>query len=92
MTAEGRPLGVGLQEQTPNHLRRLWPKATVVNAEGKGLARPGQVTGKKRTAREPLMTCRKRRDDVETAGSRYCGTSFGDACLRTKAASGIKVA
>ena len=38
------------------------------------------------------MTCRKRRDDVETAGSRYCGTGFGGACLRTKAASGIKVA
>ena len=36
LTDEGRPLGVGLQEQTPNHLRRLWPKATVVNAEGKG--------------------------------------------------------
>jgi len=32
----GRPLGTGLQEQAPNHLRRLWPKATVVNAEGKG--------------------------------------------------------
>jgi hypothetical protein len=32
------------------------------------------------------MTCRKRRDDVETAGSRYCGTSFGGACFRTKAA------
>jgi hypothetical protein len=29
------------------------------------------------------MTCRKRRDDVETAGSRYCGTSLGEACLRT---------
>ena len=36
------------------------------------------------------MTCRKRRDDVETAGSRYRGTSFGDACLRTEAASGIE--
>jgi hypothetical protein len=36
LTDEGRPLGVGLQEQAPNHLRRLWPKATVVNAEGKG--------------------------------------------------------
>ena len=35
-TDEGRPLGTGLQEQVPNHLRRLWPKATVVNAEGKG--------------------------------------------------------
>ena len=34
---EGRPLGIGLQEQIPNHLRRLWSKAMVVNAEGKGL-------------------------------------------------------
>src|SRR5712692_5209903 len=29
---------------------------------------PGQVTGKKRTAREPLWKCRKSRDDVKTAG------------------------
>jgi hypothetical protein len=36
LTDEGRPLGIGLQEQVPNHLRRLWPKAMVVNAEGKG--------------------------------------------------------
>ena len=47
LTDEGRPLGVGLQEQAPNHLRRLWPKATVVNAEGKGLELLSQVTGKK---------------------------------------------
>src|SRR5260370_37780720 len=39
LTDEGRPLGTGLQEQVPNHLRRLWSKAMVVNAEGKGLAR-----------------------------------------------------
>ena len=32
-------LGTGLQEQVPNHLRRLWPKSKVVNAGGKGLAR-----------------------------------------------------
>jgi hypothetical protein len=36
---EGRPLGTGLQEQVPNHLWRLWSKATVVSAEGKGLGR-----------------------------------------------------
>jgi len=33
---EGGPLGIGLQELVPNHLRRLWSKAKVVNAEGKG--------------------------------------------------------
>jgi hypothetical protein len=37
LTDEGRPLGTGLQERVPNHLRRLWSKAMVVNAEGKGL-------------------------------------------------------
>src|SRR5262245_29155404 len=35
-----------------NHLRRLCPKGKVVNAEGKGLELLGQVTGKKRTARD----------------------------------------
>src|SRR5262249_14054341 len=58
LTDEGRPLGTGLQKQVPNHLRRLWPKARVVNAEGKGLGRLGQVTGKKRTKRERLLKCR----------------------------------
>jgi hypothetical protein len=38
---EGRPLGTGLQEQVPNHLRRLWSKAIVVSAEGKGPGRTG---------------------------------------------------
>ena len=38
-TDEGRPLGTGLQEQVPNHLRRLWSKAMVVSIEGKGLGR-----------------------------------------------------
>ena len=39
LTDEGRPLEVGLQERTSNHLRRLWSKVTVVSTEGKGLAR-----------------------------------------------------
>jgi len=41
LTDEGRPLETGLQERVSNHLRRLWSKAMVVSAEGKGLA----VTG-----------------------------------------------
>ena len=36
---EGWPLGIGLQEQVPNHLWRLWTKAMVVSAAGKGLER-----------------------------------------------------
>ena len=50
------------------------PWAAVVKSHGgehekeKAREEPGQVTDRKRTAREPLMMCRKRRDDVETAG------------------------
>ncbi len=53
-TDEGRPLGTGLQEQVPNHLQRLWSKAMVVRQKEKAWRGPGQVSGKKRTAREPL--------------------------------------
>jgi hypothetical protein len=31
---------------------------------------------------EPLMTCRKRRDEIKTAQSRWRGKSAGGACLR----------
>jgi len=30
------------------------------------------------------MTCRKRRDDVKTVGSRYCGINFAETCLRAE--------
>jgi len=36
--AGDRSLETGLQERVSNHLRRLWSKAMVVSAEGKGLA------------------------------------------------------
>ena len=32
---EGRPLGVGLQEQASNHLKLLWSRARVVSIEEK---------------------------------------------------------
>ena len=50
------------------------------------------MSDKERTAREPLTTCRKRKNDVKTAAAHNCGISFGEACLRTEAASGIEVA
>jgi len=87
-TDEGRPLGVGLQEQAPNHLRRLCSKDKVVNAEGKGPELLGQVTGKKRTAREPLMKCRNVIDDVQnrslvtTAGQAPTIPAYGRSGIR----------
>jgi hypothetical protein len=68
LTDEGRPFGTGLQELVPNHLRRLWLSAMVVSAEGKGLARPGQVSGKKKTAKEPLLKCRNQLKRFQNRG------------------------
>ena len=41
---------------------------------------------------EPLMTCRKRSDDIKTEESRYLGSSLGETLLTAQAVSGIKVA
>ena len=54
-------------QTTPKLLRS---RAVVGSVEGKGAARPRQVRIVKTNASEPLMTCRKRRNDVKTgAGS-----------------------
>ena len=55
---EGRPLGVGLQEQASNRhkLRRL--RVFVVSVEGKGGGRLHQGRVKETNESEPLMTCR----------------------------------
>ena len=55
---EGRPLEVGLQEQTSNRVKRRRARALVVSVEGKGGAPLRQVRIKKTNASEPLMTCR----------------------------------
>jgi len=54
---EGRPLGVGLQEQAPNHLKLLWPKATVVSVEEK--ARHKTVSGV-----DQRVECKRTTDEV----------------------------
>jgi len=59
-TDEGRPLGAGLQEQAPNHLRRLWSKAMVVSTEGKGLERTGSGDWQEED-------CKETTDDVSKA-------------------------
>jgi hypothetical protein len=42
--------------------------AGVVSVSAKGKARPCQVRAEEMSASEPLMNCRKRRDDVKTRG------------------------
>jgi hypothetical protein len=82
---EGRPLGTGLQEQVSNHFRRLWSKATVVIAEGKGLENTG--SGDRQEEDRKGTT-----DEVSKVNRRWpkprsyccCGTSSDDTCLRAE--------
>ena len=48
------------------------------------------MTGKKRTAREPLLKCRKRRDDVETAGESLLRDQLRRNLFTDGAASGMR--
>jgi len=81
----GGPLGTGWQEQVPNHLRRLWPKAMVVSAEGKGLALTGsgirQEEDPKGTIVEVSKAIRRcqNRGVIVTAGQ-----SSDETCLRAE--------
>jgi hypothetical protein len=51
-----------------------------------------QVRFREASASEPLMRCRKQKDDVETGGVHYSRISPGETCFTAWAASGIEVA
>lgn len=78
---EGRPLGIGVQAQVPNHLELLGSRVRVVSVEGKGVADPRQVRPRKASVSEPLTTCREVQIDVETGQSGRPGTSPAGACV-----------
>lgn len=59
---------------------------------GKGRAQPDQVCIEETNASEPLMTCRKRRNDVETTGESLLWDKLGGCLLMARAASGMKAA
>jgi hypothetical protein len=62
-----------------------------VNGEGKGPIRLGQVTSRKRTAREPPFSCRKEQDDVKTTVVRRSWDKLWRNLFTDGAASGIQV-
>jgi len=59
---------------------------------GQGARTVRQVRAKKTNVSEPLMTCRKRIDDIKTEESRYLGSSLGENLPTAQAVSGMKVA
>jgi len=88
---EGRPLGAALQEEAPNHLKLLRPKAVVVSVKEKA-GKTCQVSLKKTNASEPLRKGRKRRDEVKTGGESLTRDKPRGNLLTAWAASGLKVA
>jgi hypothetical protein len=92
MRDEGWPLEAGVQAQASNHPLLLRLRGVVVSELGKGRARPDQVSVEETNASEPLMTCRKRRDDVETTGQSLTWDKLGGCLLTARAASGMEAA
>ena len=88
---EGGPLGTGVQAQVPNHLKLRWSKARVVSVQEKARS-TRQVRVKETSGSEPLMTCRKGRDDVKTGRKLLAQDKPGGDLFTGQAASGIKVA
>lgn len=66
MRDEGRPLGIGRQGRISNHQLLLRHNGRGGERVGKGGARLHQVWTGKANENEPLMTCRKRTNAVET--------------------------
>jgi hypothetical protein len=77
----GRPPEAAAQAEASNRPLLLPSREVVVSELGKGRARPCQVRIRETNASEPLMRCRKRRDEVKTGGSRYSGTSLAGTCV-----------
>lgn len=89
---EGGPFGVAVQAETSNHLLLLHLRGVVVSESGKGRARPCQIRTVESNANEPLMTCRKRRNDVKTGRESLARDKSGSNLFTGQTASGIKVA
>jgi hypothetical protein len=64
----GRPPEAAVQAEASNHPLLLPLREVVVSELGKGRARPCQVRIRETNASEPLLRCRKRRDEVKTGG------------------------
>jgi hypothetical protein len=88
----GRPPEAAVQAEASNHPLLLPSREVVVRELGKGRARPGQVGTVESNASEPLMTCRKRRNGVETGGESLPRDQSGGDLFTAQAASGMKAA
>ena len=79
---EGRSLGVGLQEQAPNHLKLRWLRARVVSVKDKSWLKT--VAGEVQGDEQPQTTdevSKQTIDDVKTGGLLDSRTKPEGTCL-----------
>ena len=89
---EGRSLGVGLQDQAPNHRKLRTAKGVGGERCGKGGLRAHQVRPRKTNESEPPMRCRKNLVSSKPGFSGWPGTSLGEGLLTAQAVTGIEAA
>jgi len=81
MRDEGGPLEAGLQGQASSYPELLGSRALVVSVRGKGAARLRHARIRKTNVSEPLITCRKQKDDAKTRPHFRSGMSPRGACV-----------
>jgi hypothetical protein len=80
----GRPSGIALQGEVPNHRKVRRSRAGVLSVAEKAGREPVRCEPGRRAKANHSVTRRKRRDDIETGESRYSGMSLVGACLLTR--------
>jgi hypothetical protein len=88
---KGRPLGLGLQDQGPNHRKLLRHKGQGGERCGKGGTTRQVCTGNTNES-EPLVTCRKRWDVAETRLQSLVWVELGGSLPTGRVATGMKTA
>lgn len=81
-----------MQAEASNHPLLPYSRDVVVSELGKGRARPCQVRVVESNASEPLMKCRKRRNEVKTGRESLTRDQSGRRLLTAQTASGIEAA
>ncbi|RQT02020.1 hypothetical protein DF051_39250 [Burkholderia contaminans] len=85
---EGRPFGVGLQGQAPNHHELRGSRVRVVSVDGKGRVRLCQVRIEETNASEPLKTCRNCPRRCRNRRAHLLRDKIGRCLLTARSASG----
>ena len=81
-----------MQEEAPNHRKLRRSKAGVVSVAEKGAPPGRQVRARKANASKPLMTCRKRSEDIKTEEESLPREEPGGNLPTAQVVSGMKVA